>query len=107
MADPVTFGIFDMKGLWFVRGNLVRDVAALNKKELLPWDGWGIIEAQDDDLTNDDLTFLDHVADLTAGDAPDLSAVRSVYESDARLTVPRTIHSYSDAGVQSVTLSLG
>ena len=28
-ADPEAFGIHDMHGLWFVRGNLVRDVAAL------------------------------------------------------------------------------
>lgn len=43
-VDPERFGIFDMHGLGFVRGNLVRDVAALNKVELLPWDCWGINE---------------------------------------------------------------
>jgi len=37
-ADPNTFGIFDMGGPWFIRGDFVRDVAALNKVELLPWD---------------------------------------------------------------------
>jgi hypothetical protein len=36
--NPAKFGIFDMHGLGFVRGNLVRDVASLNKMELLPWD---------------------------------------------------------------------
>ena len=30
-ADPDNFGIFDMRGLWFVRGNLIRDIAALNE----------------------------------------------------------------------------
>ena len=30
-ADPSTFGILDMYGLWFIAGNLARDVAALNK----------------------------------------------------------------------------
>ena len=35
-ADPEHFGIFDMHGLGFVRGDFVRDVAALNKVELLP-----------------------------------------------------------------------
>ena len=39
-ADPQEFGIFDLRGLWFVRGNLVLDLAALNKVELLPWDSW-------------------------------------------------------------------
>ena len=28
-ADPENFGIFDIRGLWFVRGNLIRDMAAL------------------------------------------------------------------------------
>jgi hypothetical protein len=38
--DPVSFGIefTRMRGLWFIAGNLVRDLAALNKSELLPWD---------------------------------------------------------------------
>jgi hypothetical protein len=33
LVDPECFGIFDMHGLGFVRGNLVRDIAALNKVE--------------------------------------------------------------------------
>ena len=42
-ADPMSFGIMDMHGLWFVAGNLVRDVAALNNIEMLPWDVWGVM----------------------------------------------------------------
>jgi hypothetical protein len=29
-------------GLWFMAGSVVRDLAALNKREMLPWDYWGI-----------------------------------------------------------------
>lgn len=38
--DPQTFGIGFVKlhGLWFIATSLVRDVAALNKVEVLPWD---------------------------------------------------------------------
>ena len=32
--DPEKFGIFDMHELGFVRGNLIRDVASLNKHDL-------------------------------------------------------------------------
>jgi hypothetical protein len=32
-ADPNAFGIFNMHGLWFVRGDFIRDVAALNKMQ--------------------------------------------------------------------------
>jgi hypothetical protein len=40
-ADPMRFGILDMHGLWFVAGNLVRDIASLAGMEMLPWDSWG------------------------------------------------------------------
>ena len=42
-ADPARFGaVFaGLYGLWYVAGNVVRDVAALNKVESLPWDVWG------------------------------------------------------------------
>lgn len=103
-ADPDAFGIHDMHGLWFVRGDFVRDVAALNKMELLPWDGWGLADAPDEALTPDDLAFLDHVAELASGDVPAFETVRSLYEADARLSVPPAIRSYSDRGVESVTL---
>ena len=62
-ADPETFGIFDMHGLWFVRGDLVHDVAALNTVELSPWDSWGLIERRDEDLTAEELALLDRCAD--------------------------------------------
>jgi hypothetical protein len=94
-----------MHGLWFVRGDFVRDVAALNKMELLPWDSWGIIETKDNDLSADDLAFLDRVAELTQGDVPQFDAVRAVYESDARLRVPPVIRSYTSAGVQSAEIA--
>ena len=102
-ADPESFGIFDMHGLGFVRGNLVRDVASLNKVELLPWDCWGIIEKPTLD-DPDDLTLLDRLADLTCGDVPDFESVRSFYESDARLHVPASIHSYLDSGMEIIQL---
>jgi hypothetical protein len=104
-ADPDTFGIFDMHGLWFVRGNFVRDFASLNKMELLPWDGWGIIEAKDEDLSPEDLTFLDQVAKLTSHDVPEFERVRRLYENDSRLHVPVTIRSYTQVGVQTIDLS--
>jgi hypothetical protein len=104
-ADPDTFGIFDMHGLWFVRGNFVRDVASLNKMELLPWDSWGIIEAKDKDLSPEDLAFLDQVVKLTDRDVPEFERVRTLYENDSRLHVPVTIRSYTQLGVQTIDLT--
>ena len=41
----------DMGGLWFIAGNVVRDVAALNNMEMLPWDVWGAMAQPGEELT--------------------------------------------------------
>jgi len=104
-ADPDTFGIFDMHGLGFIRGDFVRDVASLNKVELLPWDCWGIIEkpALDDPA---DLEFLDTLAGLTCMDVPDFATVRQLYETDDRLRVCGQFHSYTQAGMETVQIPI-
>ena len=104
LADPDSFGIHDMHGLWFIRGNAVRDLAALNKMTLLPWDGWGVIDTREEDLTDDDLNLLDKLAATTAVDKPDFGVLRQFYTSDARLTVPNAIHTYTDDGRLTVLL---
>ena len=103
-ADPETFGIFDMHGLGFVRGNLVRDVASLNKMELLPWDCWGVILHEQLD-NPEDLAALDEVAALTAGDVPDLELVRSRYDMDLRFRVNGTLLSYVNGNMVQVNVA--
>jgi hypothetical protein len=97
-ADPDKFGIADMHGLWFVRGDFIRDVAALNKMELLPWDCWGLIQGTDESLSREDYRFMDELAELTPGDVPEFDKVRDLYEGDARLRVPGEIRSYTVQG---------
>jgi hypothetical protein len=104
-ADPDSFGIFDMHGLGFVRGNFVRDVASLNRMELLPWDCWGIIE-KPEEKDPDDLTFLDHLAELTCTDVPDLEAVQILYKTDPRLHMNGTVHSYINTGMEVIAIPL-
>lgn len=102
--DPDKFGIFDMHGLGFVRGNLVRDVASLSKMELLPWDCWGVI--LNEQLDNpDDLGALDEIAALTMGDVPEFEAVRSRYESDPRLFMNGKLLSYVDGNMTQVHIA--
>ena len=86
-ADPGAFGILDMYGLWFIAGNVIRDVAALNNHEMLPWDVWGAMTPKDAEL---DLAFIDRLAELSH--APDLheGELRAAYE-DKRITVPGTV----------------
>jgi hypothetical protein len=90
-ANPAAFGIFDMNGLWFIAGNLVRDVAALNNMEMLPWDVWGAMPSPDEPLQADQLAFFDRLAALTH--VPDVSFTElcTLYEDDDRLRVPATV----------------
>jgi hypothetical protein len=102
--DPDKFGIFDMNGLGFVRGNLVRDIASLNKMELLPWDCWGIIlkERLDDPA---DLSMLDEVAALSAEDVPDFETLHVYYESDPRLYLDGALLSYVNGNMVEVQIA--
>ncbi|HVP23292.1 MAG TPA: transglutaminase-like domain-containing protein [Conexivisphaerales archaeon] len=103
-ADPDTFGISDLHGLWFVRGNLLRDLASLNKVELLPWDAWGLVDKDDNALTEDDLRLLDRAADSTLFGNDRFEEARSLYLGEGSLRVPPVIRSYSRSGVKSVEL---
>jgi len=104
-ADPETFGIGDMHGLWFVCGDFVRDVAALNKMELLPWDVWGLMERANGQLTAGELALLDGLAALTCGDVPNFDEVRRLYQAESGLRVPPVIRSYVDGQPCEVALA--
>lgn len=103
-ADPAHFGIFDMHGIDFVKGDFLRDVASLNKMELLPWDCWGLILEEYENLPPDDLSMLDRLADLTDTDVPDFDSVRQIYESDPRLRVGDSVQSFVNGTSISVAL---
>jgi hypothetical protein len=90
-ADPATFGIFDLQGLWFIAGNVVRDVAALNNMEILPWDVWGAMICPDEPLRDDQLAFLDRLAALTHAPEAAFVELRTLYEGDERLRAPATV----------------
>jgi len=98
-ADPERFGILDLRGLWFVRGNLVRDLAARAKRELLPWDGWGLM-ARRDDSDAAELALLDRVAELTlAGDERHAELLK-LQDSEPGLRVPRVVVSFNLGGAR-------
>jgi hypothetical protein len=103
-ADPAQFGIFDMNGIDFVKGDFIRDVAALNKVELLPWDCWGMILTEYATLPPDDLSMLDRLADLTQADVPEFDLVRQLYESDPRLGVGESIQSFVNGNLERIVL---
>jgi hypothetical protein len=87
-ADPDQFGIFDMHGMWFIRGDLVRDLLSLNKVEILPWDAWGLIAKEDQDISAEEMELLDRIARLTLGGNEAFPEVHAIYENDERFHIP-------------------
>ncbi len=88
-ADPANFGLthVHLQGMWFIAGNVVRDLASLNKMELLPWDVWGLMDMNDAALTDEKKSLLDRVATLTLAGDNAFPEVRAIYNDD-RLRVP-------------------
>jgi hypothetical protein len=90
-VDPERFGIFDLQGLWFVAGNLVRDFAALNRVEMLPWDVWGAMPGPGEPLGRERIALFDRVAELTRAPDARFEELRELYEKDDRLRVPAIV----------------
>jgi hypothetical protein len=89
-ADPNMFGILDMYGLWFIASNVIRDLAALNNREMLPWDGWGAMVPNDEDIA---LELIDRLAALTRGPDAPLEALQAAYR-DPKVAVPTTVFNH-------------
>jgi hypothetical protein len=89
--DPMTFGIMDMRGLWFVGGNVLRDFAALNNMEMLPWDCWGPAPQSDRALSPETLALFDRLAMLTMDADNRFGEIRDLYRTDASLRVPAEV----------------
>jgi hypothetical protein len=88
-ADPDSFGIFDMHGLWFIRGNVVRDLLALNKLEILPWDHWGLMSKDEQALTDAEWRSLDHMATVSQESNAAFGDMRDVYERTPDVRPPQ------------------
>jgi hypothetical protein len=92
-ADPSQFGIsfVNLRGLWFVAGNLVRDVAALNTMEMLPWDVWGAQPKPDEQIKDEQFEFFDKLAALSRNPDASFDELRKHYAENQNLRVPATV----------------
>ena len=96
-ADPDRFGLgpdSPLKGWEFIVTETLLDLAALNRVEMLCWDGWGIV-GNSLDLSEADKSFLDEVARVTLDEAR--ADERARLFTDERLRLPPVIQSYSPA----------
>lgn len=88
-VDPMCFGVDGAPHAWGigeVRGNAIRDLAALNKVETLPWDVWGRMDASyRDDAGSAFDALIDRVAEACASE--DMYLIEGTYRSED-LAVP-------------------
>jgi len=75
-----------------LRHNLVHDLAALNKTEMLLWERWGV--DSDAPPGPGQLPVLDELATLTGQPSPPLADLRAAYRRP-EFAVPDTVTSYS------------
>ena len=96
-ADPDRFGLgptSPLHGWEFIVGELLLDLAALNRLEMLCWDSWGM-GTESLALSDEDKVFLDEVARSTL-DESRFEDWQRLYQ-DERLRIPSVIDSFSPA----------
>jgi hypothetical protein len=95
MVDP-SLDLESTRGWSYLQHNLIHDLAALNKTEMLLWDAWGL--ADERSSRQHDLDLLDRIARVTGSPNPATAELRELYSSDPRLRVPASIRSYDPLG---------
>jgi hypothetical protein len=93
-ADPETFGLsmLNEAGYWWIASNLIRDVAALNNMEMLPWDAWGGMLKPGETPDAEQTELFDRLAALTLDPDASLTELTARYATDPRLTVPGEVY---------------
>ncbi len=88
--DAAKFGLSGLEegGYWWIAANMVRDLAALNNMEMLPWDVWGAMPTPDGPV---DEALFDRLAGLTRDPDATHADLTAAYTSDDRLRVPATV----------------
>lgn len=106
-ADPNLFGLsfLNEQGLWWIAQNLIRDLATLNRMDMLPWDVWGMMPEPADVISTEDAALLDRVAALTLGGDGALAELQEIYR-DERLRVPPVIFNANRQAREMIAPSL-
>ncbi|MFD8717732.1 transglutaminase-like domain-containing protein [Streptomyces sp. NPDC059629] len=91
LVNPHMFGVAGVDYAWGpaeISGNAVRDLAALCKREMLPWDEWGLMTEAYEGRTGHDYDLLmDAVAETCVGG--DAAAALTGLYAHENLTVPQ------------------
>jgi hypothetical protein len=99
-SEPARFGLgpdVPVHGWNFIASRILQDLAALNKREMLCWEDWGLALTPYAEMAADDLALLDQVAAVTTVDPVPFEQMRSLYQHDARLNLTGQIMTFSPA----------
>jgi hypothetical protein len=102
--DPNLFGIFhdSKRGRWFIAAELIRDVAALNKMEVLVWDIWGAMPQPNTRLNARQLRYFDQLAELTRDPDEAFDDLMALYRYDKGAQVPPVVFNVITNRTESV-----
>ena len=85
--------------------NVLRDLASLNKVELLPWDLWGVLLKRDEEMNAEDWALVDHAALAAQNVYGDFEGMQALYQGEAQLRVPQVIQSWVNGAMQTVDVN--
>jgi hypothetical protein len=109
-VDAATCGVssIGVLGKGFVAASVTRDLAALNKREMLAWDVWGLPLglAPGAPVPEGAARRLDGAAALTAAPEPDWPALRAAHDRDDGFRVPAVVTSFGPAGPARVAVDV-
>jgi hypothetical protein len=97
-ADPAKYGLSGIQeaGDWWIAANLMRDAAALNGVELLPWDVWGAMPEPENKF---DPGLFDELAAATR--EPSMDDVQRLM-TDERLRVPAEVYNAQHKRLETI-----
>jgi hypothetical protein len=85
----------EWRGYGPMKMNILKDLAGLNKDEEMSLASWGLIEREDGQLTPEDMTLLDELAEVTAKahelSEDEFTAMRKQYAENDLLRVPPVV----------------
>ena len=100
--SPDKCGIGTHRGYWFIRGQVLRDFAALNKVETVPylcriekgldWSEWEYLGAEDKEISVNDFSNLDMIAFMGHNADYQYENIRKYYDKYEYLRVPESYY---------------
>ncbi len=108
-ADPARFlvdpglDVPQTRGWPYLGHNLLHDLAALNKQEMVLWDSWGLAESTA--FSAEQLDLLDQVAEVIVSGTATLDNLRALF-GRTELRAPSVVTSYSPAADRPLSVTV-